>query len=60
MSFAVKALEKVGKQLPADRFFEAVTPALLTPVKGHAVRALKLTRRVLEREPELRRMRSRA
>ena len=45
-----------GERLPAEDLFEAIPPALLLPVKGHATRAVKLAGRVLKRSPEAARL----
>ena len=56
VGFALRALDKLERKrpLPADRLLEAIPPALLLPVKGHASRAVKLAARVLEARRELR------
>jgi Family of unknown function (DUF6493) len=55
VGFSLRALGRLerAKRLPADRLLDAVAPALLVPVKGHATRAVKLVGRVLKREPGL-------
>ncbi len=54
VAFALRALADLerGKRLPADRFLDAVGPALTGPAKGHVTRAVKLAGRVLRRSPE--------
>lgn len=54
VSFSLRALAALERKrvLPADRVLGALAPALLVPVKGHATRAVKLTGRVLAREPD--------
>lgn len=53
VGFALRALDKLERRklLPGDRVLEAIAPALLISVKAHATRAIKLVRRILEREP---------
>ncbi len=52
VGFALRALDKLerARLLPAERLLEAVPPALLLPVKGHASRAVKLVARALKRD----------
>ena len=54
VAFAVRALAKLerAKRLDAGALFDAIAPALVVPVKGHATRAAKLAGRALKRSPE--------
>ena len=58
VGFALRALGRLerARLLPADRLLEAIEPALLLPVKGHASRAVKLVARVLKRDAGLARI----
>jgi hypothetical protein len=51
VAFALRALATIEPQLPPDELIEAIAPALLVPVKGHAVRAVKLLGKVVKRHP---------
>jgi hypothetical protein len=53
VGFALRPLGQLerAKRLPPDRVAEAIGPALLLPVKGHAARAAKLLGRLVKREP---------
>ena len=58
VGFALRSLDKLERKrlLPPDRLLEAIPPALVIPVKGHASRAIKLVGRVLKRDQSFARL----